>query len=267
MVTVALSQLNIQSSDLKGNLDRVRAHIQSAAQLKADMIILPELWNTGYDCAHFDQTAQSLRGKCISALKKWAREYEIFIFGGTIPEKKDQKVYNTCAAIDQKGEVVGKYRKIHLFPGGLQEDRYFAPGEEWGLIETPWGMAGIVICYDLRFPELVRNLVLRGAQFIVVPAQWPVERMEHWSILCQSRALDNQVFVLGVNPAGKNESHRYAGHSLIVSPWGEILKEGSEDEELVVLEIDLQEVDRIRKIMPVLQDRRNILDEIDNSLF
>jgi omega-amidase len=241
--------------------------ILNAAQLKADMVILPELWNTGFDCEHFDKTAQSLRGKSIAALKKLAREYEVFIFGGTIPEKKDRKIYNTCAAIDQKGDFVGKYRKVHLFSGGVGEDQYFTSGEEWGLIETPWGMAGVAICYDLRFPELIRNLVFRGARFIVVPAQWPQERLEHWHTLCRARALDNQVFVFGVNPAGKVADSGYTGHSLIVSPWGEILKEGGEEEELIVLDIDLKEVDRIRKILPVLQDRRNILDEIDNSLF
>lgn len=267
MIKVALSQFDIKTGDMDANLHAVTEHIQMAARWNADLVVLPELWNCSYDLPNLPQLAQTINGSSISALKKLARKHQIFIFAGSIAEKKDKVFYNTSAVIDRQGNLVGKYRKIHLFHLGLEEDRYFTAGEDWGLVETPWGPAGIILCYDLRFPELTRNLVLRGARFIVIPAQWPTARVDHWITLCQARAVENQVFILAANRTGADKHISYPGRSLIISPWGEILKEGSAQKELVCAELDLTEIDHARKLLPVLSDRRGILDEIDHSQF
>ncbi|WP_214659130.1 carbon-nitrogen family hydrolase [Candidatus Formimonas warabiya] len=267
VVKVALIQFNIVSGDLDHNLTTVTEQIEIAAQGHADLILLPELWNCGYDLLHLPHLAQGLQGPTVSTIRELAKKYKLFIFAGSIAEKKDGVYYNTTVAIDQKGSIVGKYRKIHLFSLGFEEDKFFSGGEDWGLVETPWGLAGMIICYDLRFPELMRNLALRGARFIVVPAQWPESKVDQWITFCKARALENQVYLFGTNCTGTDLEIPYPGKSLIVSPWGDVIKEGTSNQEVVLADIDMDEVDKAREALPALFERRSILDEIDNSQF
>lgn len=262
---IAIIQFSVCPGNIKLNEQTTARLIEQAAACRANVIVLPELWNCGYDLAHLPRLAQDSQGSSISLLKKLALKYGIFIFGGSFAEKKNGAFYNTAMVIDQKGLVAGKYRKIHLFPLGLEEDKYFSSGEEWGLVETPWGLAGVALCYDIRFPELVRNLVLRGARYLVVPAQWPESRLDHWITLCKARAIENQVFLFAANRTGQDEKITYPGTSLIISPWGHVIKSGSGEPEIVIADIDFNEIEEARGILPVFSDRRGILDEIDNS--
>jgi len=263
-VKLAIIQFNIRPGDIAANEAKVAALVQQAAAKGAQAVVLPELWNCGYALKDLVTLAQSSRGTSINLLKKLAKKYGLFVFGGSIAELKDGRYYNTQIIINAEGSVISKYRKIHLFSLGLQEDEYFTPGQEWVLSDTPWGQAGLMLCYDLRFPELARNLALRGAKLLVVPAQWPAARLAHWQILAQARALENQVFVIAVNRFGEDTSGVYNGHSLVVSPWGDILLDAVQ-EELSLVDIDMSLVDEARSKLPVLEERRRILDEIDDS--
>ncbi len=267
IIKAAVSQFNIKPGNLNLNLQAMELHMGIAARSQADLIVLPELWNCGYDLANLPRLAQTLNGPIVIRLKELAKKHRLFIFAGSIAEKKDRTFYNTALAIDSKGNLVGKYRKIHLFPLGFEEDKFFSGGEDWGLIETPWGMIGIVICYDLRFPELVRNLVLRGARIIIVPSQWPESAIDHWVTLCKARAIENQVYIIGANRTGLDGTIQYSGKSLIVSPWGNVIIQGKDNPEVLIADIDTEEIEKARETLPDLSCRCSILDEIDNSQF
>ncbi|MGC8839221.1 MAG: nitrilase-related carbon-nitrogen hydrolase, partial [Anaerolineae bacterium] len=153
------------------------------------------------------------------------------------------------------GEILGAYRKIHLIPL-FREDQYLYPGDAPVLVEFPWGKAGLAICYDLRFPELFRAYALGGAVVTFLVAEWPRERIAHWRVLVQARAIENLAFVVACNCTGSDESGTFGGHSLVVGPWGEVLVEGGEEEGLFFAEVDLAQVEAARERLPALRDRR-----------
>jgi len=258
-------QFDIKPGEVAANEALAEEYIEKAAANGAEMVVLPELWNCGYQLADLPELAQNMRGSSVRLLQKLAKKHHLFIFGGSIAEKKEGKYYNTMVTVNAQGDIVAKYRKIHLFPYGLEEERYFSQGDDWALVDTPWGKAGLMICYDLRFPELARNLVLRGAKLLVVPAQWPLARLENWLILVQARAVENQVFVLAANRTGKDFSGKYDGGSLIVSPWGDILARGCGEDGIYTADMDFALIEDAKSKIPSLEARRRILDEIDDS--
>lgn len=265
----ALVQFDIRPSQVHLNESTAAELIAKSAELGADVVVLPELWNVGYDLERLPQLAQNIpNGSSTQMLCNLAKQYGIYIFGGTIAEQKGDKFYNTALVINDMGEIICKYRKLHLFPKGLREQDYFTPGDEWGLVETPWGLFGVAVCYDLRFPATIQNLTLRGANTIIVPAQWPTVRADHWLMLNQARAIDNQVFVLGCNRTGRDASGKYPGWSVAVDPLGHVLAGGKEAESPGVLlaDIDYGQMSKIRSAIPVYNDRLRIVDEIDDSI-
>ncbi len=264
-IKFAMVQMDIIHGDIDANENHVTTLLDDVEKHGADLVVFPELWNTGYDLERLDflrcRSEQSMK-----FLRQQAKDRHIMIVGGSIPEKKDGVFYNMCPVITELGTVAGKYRKAHLFPLALHEHRYFSPGSEWGIVETEKFTLGTMLCYDLRFPELCRNLALRGANLIVVPAQWPAARENHWRVLLQARAIENQAFLLGVNRIGRDDNGLiYHGHSMAVAPDGTILAEGQDREEILYGEIDFSKVTEISHKIPVFADRKNILDEIDNS--
>ncbi|MCL2678521.1 MAG: carbon-nitrogen family hydrolase [Clostridiales bacterium] len=260
----ALLQLNIRRGEAEHNRNLARRHLEEAAAQGANIAVLPELWNCGYLLPELPRLAETLSGASVSLLREAAAKLGLFIFGGSIAEKKDGKFYNTSVAIDAKGEIVAKYRKAHLFQTGLREHDYFAAGDRWVLAETPWLKAGMILCYDVRFPEFCRNLVLRGAKMLVVPAQWPRTREAAWRALCTARAVENGCFVLAANRAGL-DGLDYHGESMIISPRGEILGSLRDSEGLVLAELDPAMIEEERGEIRALAGRRRILDEIDDS--
>lgn len=265
---IALVQLDIIPGDIKFNEATVEKLVEQCAAQQVDAVVLPELWNCGYDLEHLEKNAQTISGSSVKLMGRLAKKFGIYLFGGSIAEKKGDKYYNTMFVFNNKGETIQKYRKIHLFPLFLEEQRYFTSGEEWTLVDTPWGKFGLMLCYDLRFPELARNLALRGAKALVIPAQWPKPRVEHWYTLNVSRAIENQLFVFANNRTGKDLSGRYVGCSMVVDPSGNVLAGGlkAKDAGIIIADCDFSAIDTIREKIPVYSDRANILDEIDNSL-
>jgi predicted amidohydrolase len=173
---------------------------------------------------------------------------------GSLPEAAGSNIYNTNYVIDADGKIAGSYRKIHLF--SLHgEDRHFAAGDRTIVVPTAVGKLGIMTCYDLRFPELARRLALDGADILCLSAQWPVSRIEHWSLLLRARAIENQLFAIGCNGCGQEGKLQYAGRSAIISPSGAVLAESGSTEAAVSAIVDLDEIRAARELIGCFADR------------
>lgn len=256
MTRVALLQMDIVLGDVEANRRKALEMIGKALKADAKLIVLPELWTTGYVLDRLLEIGEYEDTPTLKMLQGIAKENEVEIISGSLPEVRDGKVYNTLYAINAQGEVVGKYSKIHLVPM-MDEHKYLAPGDSKGIFDLSFGKAGSIICYDLRFTELIRALALAGCQMLFVPAEWPTVRGKHWLVLNQARAIENQMFVVAVNRVGKDNNNAFFGNSLVINPWGEIIAQGSEtEEEVIIAEVDLSIVADIRKRVPVFNDRR-----------
>jgi len=251
---ISLAQMALRFGDEESNVSRVIEWIGEAAEKKSDLILLPELWASGYDLENWSKYATSLNEGLFQRLADLAKEKRIAI-GSSLLEKKDGLAYNTFVLFGNNGKKWGIYRKIHRFRL-LHEEKWLAAGDEQVLAETPWGQVGLSICYDLRFPEMFRPFGISGSQLILIVAEWPERRISHWSKLLQARAIENQIFVAGVNKVGESKGVKLGGHSTIIDPWGIPLIEGDDSEGLLTLEINLQEVEKARRHIPVFQDRR-----------
>ena len=177
------------------------------------------------------------------------------------------KVSNTSFLFNAAGEQAGLYRKTHLF-SLLHEDAHMAPGDHLTVVDTPWGRVGLAICYDIRFPELFRTYALKGAEIVFCPMAFPYPRLDHWRILVRARAIENQMFIAGINHVGSEDfgadgEVTYFGDSVIIDPWGRtVIEAGETDEMLLTATIQMDQVKEIRAKMTVLKDRRPELYEL-----
>ncbi len=222
----------------------------------ADLVLLPEIWPCGFFA--FDRYAfdsEPLDGPTVSAFRQKARERGCHLVMGSLVERDGEGLFNTTVFIGPGGEIIARYRKIHLFGYRSDETKLLTPGREIVVVDTPWGRAGFSTCYDLRFPELFRRMVDRGAEIFLVPSAWPSARIEAWRLFNRARAHENLAFLVSCNCAGENAGKRYGGHSMVVDPWGRVLAEGGEDGEIVATEIDVREAGRARGEFPALADR------------
>lgn len=263
-VRVAAVQFDVVLGDVEANQKKAAALVEEAAARGAQIVLLPELWNCGYLLDELPRLAEGKSGKSITLMRKLAAKHKIYIFAGSIAEKKDGKYYNTSYAINDRGDIIAKYRKAHLFSLGLREKEYFSSGDDWILVDTPFLRVGMLICYDLRFPEFCRNLALRGAELLVVPAEWPKSRLTDWQLFCKVRAIENQCFVLASDRTGEDE-FAYPGASAIISPRGDIIAEAGAEEGFIIGDLELALLQSTREKIPMLLDRRRILDEVDDS--
>lgn len=255
-LTISLAQIDIALGRPEENLAKVEVMIAEASQRGSQIILLPELWSTGYDLERAEEHARTTE-RLLARLTDLARERSIFIIGSLL-SAKEGRLYNRATILSPKGVLVGEYAKIHLFRL-MEEENYFAPGNETPVFDFPWGKGALAICYDLRFPELFRKYALGGARVVFLPAEWPYPRLEAWRILLRARAIENQFFMVGCNRVGEAKGKVFFGHSSIHDPWGEPIVEGGEEEGLLTAEIDLDEVDEARGKIPVLEDRREEL--------
>jgi predicted amidohydrolase len=156
---------------------------------------------------------------------------------------------------NREGQRIADYSKIHLFRL-MEEEKYLASGDRVGTLAIGDIPAGVMICYDIRFPELSRKLALEGAKLVFVPAEWPKPRLHHWRTLQMARAIENQMFVISCNRVGISGSTEFFGHSMVIDPWGEVIAEGDETEQIIRASINLDDVDRVRRTIPIFEDRR-----------
>jgi predicted amidohydrolase len=254
MIKIALAQMDVAWADPDANLATARRMVVQAAEAGADLVVLPELWGSGYDLAHAVVYATPLDAGLFQKMATLARKHSVHVTGSLL-EADDRQIYNTCALFGPQG-LVGHYRKLHRFCL-MQEDRYLAAGDHPTLCRSlPWGTTGLAICYDLRFPELFRGYAIAGARLMVLPAQWPMPRIDHWRTLLRARAIENQCVVVGCNRVGSDPDNLFGGASAVIGPWGEVLVEGEASEALLIAEVDLRAVDEARRRIPVLSDRR-----------
>lgn len=256
-VHTALIQMDIQIGEPDVNFDRVVQKLTEAVKQpqKPDLIVLPEMWNTGYALESIRALADKGGVRTKSILGEFARMHNVMIVGGSIAEKRGEHVYNTMFVFDREGREIGCYRKIHLFRL-MDEHIYLQSGGGPGNFELEGIPSGGMICYDIRFPELARSHALEGVKLLIIPAQWPHPRLHHWRTLLQARAIENQLYVLACNRCGASGDTRFFGHSMVIDPWGEILAEAGEEEQILYAGMDLHEVDKVRQKIPVFRDRR-----------
>ncbi len=253
-LTIALAQMDVPVGRPDDNLARARDFAAQAREAGAQLLLLPELWLHGYDLDRAAEWAAPLGEGGFAHMSRLAQEFGLYL-AGSLLEQHDRGVSNTAVLYDPAGELLGSYRKIHLFRL-MEEHKHLYPGDHLTLCPTPWGPVGLGICYDLRFPEPFRALALAGAVLFLVPAQWPVRRVEAWFLLARARAVENELFVAACNRVGQDEAVIFPGRSCVVDPWGNTLAEGGDGEQLVVAQIHLREVRKARRYLTIYEDRR-----------
>lgn len=254
-VTVAAIQMKSAMGELLKNLAKAEHMVRQAAASGAELIALPELWNTGYHLERddFQRLAEQVEGTTVTQFRNLAAELQTVLI---VPfaEKGETAVYNSVAVIDATGRLSGVVRKTHLWG---KEKLSFEPGDmEFPVFHTAVGKVGVLICYDAEFPEPARMLALQGAEILVVPSVWSTVAEPRWDVQLPARALDNTVFVLGVNTVERGS----CGKSKLINPRGYVMVEADrEREEILLATVDLSEIEKIREEIPYLKDYRSEL--------
>jgi len=263
---VALVQMT-STDNLSENLESARRGVREAAEGGAEFIALPENFAFLRREGNPIPCAQPLDGEIVNTVRELASRYQVPILAGTFAEtiEGDHRVYNTSALISETGQIVAVYRKIHLFDvdlgdsgGVFRESAFTAPGEEVVVAETAFGKVGLSVCYDVRFPELYREMAARGADWITVPSAFAPETGKvHWEVLLRARAIENQAFVLAPAQCGRHSPDRSShGRSLVIDPWGRILAEAGDEPAVIVADCDPAVLKRVRASLPALLHRR-----------
>ncbi|VDI35854.1 omega-amidase [Mytilus galloprovincialis] len=263
---LALVQLAVSASKAD-NLQNAARLIKQASQNGAKVVALPECFNSPYGTSYFKDYAERIPGQSTDVLSKAAKENNIFLIGGSIPEEDNGKLYNTCTVYNPEGNMVAKHRKVHLFdidvPGKIcfKESETLSPGKDFTTFDTPYCKIGIGICYDIRFPELAYIYSDLGCKLLVYPGAFNMTTgPAHWELLQRSRAIDNQLYVASVSPArDENATYTAWGHSSVVSPWGEVVATTEHEETIVYYNINPDYVDEVRSQIPIRSQKRNDL--------
>lgn len=256
---LALVQFESVLCNPAANTEKACRMIAEAAAQGADLVVLPELFNTGYELnivgPHIPELAEPDNGPTISALQEAAREGGCYVVAGlALTHDLAGVAYNSAVFINREGEVEGTYNKQHLW---ALERFYFRSGGDSLVFETDFGRVGVMICYDMGFPEVARSLALEGADLIVCPSAWCAEDMDVWDINAPARALENTVFLAAVNRYGIEDALVMPGHTMVCNPRGHVVARLEEEAEGVLhVEIDLNDIVKHRQKSPYLRDRR-----------
>lgn len=252
---VASVQLEIRDDETKEQrIERVDRMLDQLED--RDLIILPEIWATGYfSFDRYKEEAEPIDGAFVQRFKEKARTLRTHLFAGSFVEKEGNDYYNTSVLFNPQGDLIATYRKIHLFRYGSKEGEILSRGTEATVIDTPFGKVGLSTCYDLRFPELYRAQVDLGAEIFLVTSAWPHMRVSHWNVFNVARALENQCYLISCNCVGTNRGAMLGGNSKVVDPWGVALSQAGEYETVMKAEIDLSVVRSIREHFPQLKHR------------
>lgn len=260
---IALIQMLI-SNNKSINLKNARKKIESAASKGANIICLPEMFNCPYNNKLFNEFSETDNGQTVSFLKEMAMTHQVYIIGGSIPEKVKNLLFNTSYIISPEGQIIEKHRKAHLFDVDIKdgitfkESEVLSAGNKSTVVKTDFGTIGIAICYDMRFPEFIRSMVKKGAEVVFIPAAFNMTTgPAHWHTIAKSRALDNQIYMLLCSPA-RDETSSYVayGHSLVANPWGQVVKELDEKEGILFHTIDFNLIRETRESLPLLKHLR-----------
>lgn len=269
-VRIALCQMDVAAGK-KDNLLKAAGMVADAAAKEADFAILPEMFVCPFANANFAPNAEEPGGKTVKFLGSLAREHGLYLIGGSIPETENGRIYNTSYLFDRKGSILARHRKMHLFDAVLgngtvyRESDTIAPGDQVTVAETEFGPVGLAVCFDIRFSELFRLMSLQGARMIFHPAAFNLSTgPAHWEISVRMRALDQQCYVVSCAPA-RNMKSVYCSYanSMIAGPDGAIEARMGTEEGVLVTEIDLDSIEKNKRMLPILSGRRtDIYDTI-----
>jgi deaminated glutathione amidase len=264
MIRVAGIQMG--AADLKTkNIEKARRLIEACSESKPHFICLPELFT--YVPSGSDQMddvrslAEERNGSTSQMLSESARKSGAHILGGSFMHSNNNHIYNTAFMYDPSGEIIAEYSKTHLFDTqDYQESKFITPGDKVAVLETVHGVIGIIICYDMRFPELARTLALKGAEIILCPSAFPIAApspgVDHWQILTRAIALQNMVYVLAVNQFGYRDPFHFFGRSCLIDPWGIEIASAPNKECIFCGEIDRDYMAAMRKVRSPLNHRK-----------
>lgn len=269
----ALIQTKVHDNKEK-NIENAVSLIERVAKEGADMAIFSEMFCCPYDNSFFKEYGEEEGGYAFTKMSEAAKKFNIYVVAGTMPELEEDNIYNTSYVFDRKGEKIAKHRKIHLFDIDIECGQYFkesdvlTPGIDVTVFDTEFCKVGLGVCYDIRFPELSRLMVLEGAEVIIYPAAFNMTTgPAHWELNFRGRALDNQVYTLGVAPArDMNASYHSYGNSIVASPWGNVINRMDEKEGYIIEEIDLDYVKKVRSELPLLKHLRKDLYTLSKNL-
>lgn len=247
-------QLEIKDRTKEESVDYVMRKLEDAPD--SDLLLLPEIWPTGYfSFDNYEKDSEELDGPLVAKIAAFAKKKGVHIMTGSFVERDGDDLYNTSLFLNPEGEVVARYRKIHLFGYQSDERRILTPGSDVVVFDTPWGKAGLSTCYDLRFPEFFRKMMEMGATIFLVPSAWPQARLEAWKLFNLARAHENLAYLFSCNCAGASSGKQFAGHSMFVDPKGIPFAAAGDDEAYVSAEVDMSYVDAVREDFSALNDR------------
>jgi predicted amidohydrolase len=269
-IELGLAQLEIAGGRVEQNRTRAVEAVETAAQRGADLVALPEMFTAGYFAFDsYSRAAEPLDGETTRALREVASATDTAVLAGSFVEDlaessargfdtpEDDGYANTSVFIDDDGNRRSVYRKHHLFGYGSAEQDLLTPGASLGTVDWGGFTIGMTTCYDLRFPELYRELVERGVSLVLVPSAWPYPRVEHWRLFPQARAVENLCYVATINGVGRFEENTLLGRSTVYDPWGTAVAGLGERSGIVTARVDPEDVDQRRDEFPALDDRRS----------
>ncbi|MEP6603645.1 MAG: nitrilase-related carbon-nitrogen hydrolase [Spartobacteria bacterium] len=258
---IASAQIACILGDVAANVRKIRDFALRARKSGADLIVFPEMSDTGYVMSIIREHATTWSEGAVPELQKIAQEISIAIISG-VSERQGDCIHNTQIVIDRAGNTAAKYRKTHLFsPAPIEEDRCFTAGTELVSCKIDNFILGLGICYDLRFPEFYRELAVEHhANVLINSSAWPFPRVEHLRVLATARAIENQSYMIIANRVGTDDGVTFCGSSVIIDPYGVVIAAASTDrEEIISAEISKEDIDLVRTRMPVFEHRRRDL--------
>lgn len=274
-IKIAAIQMSTVADKME-NVRTVKTYLEKIKDENPDFVILPEMFCCPYQTENFPIYAEKEGGPVWQQLSGYAKQYGIYLIGGSMPEKDAEgNVYNTSYIFDREGKQIGKHRKVHLFDidvkGGqtFKESDTLTAGDSDTVFDTEFGKIGVMLCFDIRFPELSRMMVNDGAKVIFVPAAFNMTTgPAHWELSFRTRALDNQIYMVGCAPA-RDVSAGYIswGHSIVTDPWGRVIDMLDEKKGILLAELDMDYEEQIREELPLLKSRRKDMYQLSQNLF
>ncbi len=247
-------QFDVQNGQIDANMTVIFNHLERLSQKGVSLVVLPEMFSCGFDNENLLDHA-AFTPKILKDLGLFAKENQMAI-AGSLPIREKNDIFNTMVFFDVDGTMSGSYKKVHLFKL-TNEHLHYRAGDQCTIFDTSFGRIGLMICYDLRFPELARTLFKDGAQMLLVSAQWPLARREHWKTLAQARAIENQLFVVCTNRTGSDGALKFPGESMIIDPKGEIIATAGQLENSTFAQIEPGLVKETRNQIPCMRDMRS----------
>ncbi|CAN8025841.1 unnamed protein product [Ixodes persulcatus] len=265
---LALLQLAV-TPNISKNLERASERIKEAASAGAKMVCLPECFSFPYEPKYISKYAEPIPGRSSEMLSRWASDNQVYLIGGTLSEREDDKLYTTCLAYGPDGSLLAKHRKVHLYATDVpskftfSEAGFLTPGDKVTTFDTPFCKVGVGVCFDIAFPSFAELYERLGCKLLVYPGAFNMYTGPlYWELTSRGRAADNQVYLASVSPS-RDETAYYVlwGHSMLVDPTGKVVRSAGVDEEIVLADVDIDYLDSVRHQLPLAKQRRNDLYE------